>query len=251
LKSEIKGADCIIHEAAIPSVARSVRDPIRTNDANIMGTLTVLVAARDLEIDRVVFASSSSIYGDTPTLPKIETMPPNPKSPYALTKYAGERYCELFNELYGLKAICLRYFNVFGPKQDFHSEYSAVIPSFISNALSKCDLKIFGDGSQTRDFTYVKDVVQATLKAAETTATGIFNIASGKRISINELAEIIIRLTGSEVKINHLEPRLGDVRDSLADISKARVHIGYAPEYSIEIGLQETIGWFRTIGQII
>jgi UDP-glucose 4-epimerase len=245
LKSTLNGAEYLFHAAAIPSVQRSIGDPIKTNEAGITGTLNVLVAARDSGVKRVIFASSSSVYGETPTLPKREDMTPMPLSPYALTKLAGEHYCQLFTELYGLSTVSLRYFNVYGPHQDPSSEYSAVIPRFIKSALSGNSLTIYGDGDQTRDLTYVKDVVRANMLAAESKATGVFNIATGSRISINELAKLIIKISGKASTIVYTPPRPGDIRHSLADISRAHETFGYSPRYSLEEGVKETMDWFN------
>ncbi len=241
MKKVLDGVETVYHQAAIPSVPRSIRDPIRSNHANIGGTLTLLIACRDTGVRNVVYASSSSVYGDTPTLPKVETMEPNPKSPYAVSKLIGEHYTRVFSELYGLKAVSLRYFNVFGPRQNPDSEYSAVIPKFVKAAMKGEPLTIYGDGEQTRDFTYVKDVVEANKKAAG--KSGIYNIAGGRRITINELAEKIIELTGSSSDIIHAEERKGDVKHSLADISRAKKKLGWQPQYSLEEGLKEYIDY--------
>jgi UDP-glucose 4-epimerase len=245
VKDAFRDVDYVLHQAAIPSVPRSVRDPLRTNETGIVGTLTVLVAARDCDVKKVIFASSSSVYGDAPTLPKREDMLPNPLSPYALTKATGEHYCRLFHDLYGLKTTALRYFNVYGSRQDPKSEYAAVIPKFISCALSGEPMPMHGDGMQTRDFTFVKDVVAANLLAVESSAIGVFNIAGGKRVSVMELAGIIAKECGVELKVEHLPARAGDVRDSLADVSKAKRDFGYEPRYSLEEGLKETVKWFK------
>lgn len=189
-------ADFVFHQAALPSVQRSIEDPAHTNEVNIRGTLNVLMAARDAGVKKVIYASSSSVYGDTPELPKREGMTPNPLSPYAVTKLVGEYYCKVFNDVYGLNTISLRYFNVYGPRQDPHSEYAAVIPRFVSRILKGEPPIIYGDGQQTRDFTFVKDVVNANILAMNSDATGVYNIASGRMISIQELATLITRLTG-------------------------------------------------------
>ncbi len=244
LRDVFKDVEYVFHQAAIPSVARSIDDPITTNDANVNGTLNVLIAARDRDVRKVIYASSSSVYGDTPILPKREDMKPNPKSPYAVSKLAGEYYCKVFSEVYGLKTVCLRYFNVYGPRQDPYSEYAAVIPRFIMRVLNKKPPIIFGDGNQTRDFTFVKDVVKANILAMERNVEGIFNIASGKRISINELANKIMEIAGIKLKPIYDKPRPGDIRHSLADISLAREKLGYRPEYDLEMGLEVTIRWF-------
>lgn len=245
LNNLFEGVDGVFHQGAIPSVPRSVNDPVRTNEANITGTLNVLTAARDCGVKKVVFASSSSVYGNTPTLPKHEGMSPSPLSPYALQKLTGETYCGLFTDLYGLKTTALRYFNVFGPKQDPNSQYAAVIPNFITKILNKESPVIYGDGEQTRDFTYVKNVIQANVKAMESSATGFYNVACGERISLNELARTIMEILTFEMDPIYEEPRMGDVRDSLADISKANLAFGYKPEYNLKEGLEETIAWYK------
>lgn len=245
LKKQFINVDGVFHQGAIPSVPRSISDPIRTNEANVTGTLNVLTAARDCGVKKVVFASSSSIYGDTPTLPKHEGMCPNPLSPYALQKLTGETYCTLFTELYGLDTVALRYFNVFGPKQDPNSQYAAVIPNFIKKLLNKEPPIIYGDGEQTRDFTYVKNVIQANVRAMESSATGIYNIACNERVSLNKLAKTIMEIIGFEIDPIYEESRPGDVKHSLADISKAKNAFNYNPEYSLIEGLKETVEWFQ------
>lgn len=245
LSREIAGSKYVLHQAALPSVARSVADPVTTNRINVEGTLNVLLAARETSVEKVVIASSSSIYGDTPELPKREDMPYNPLSPYAVSKVSEELYSEVFNQLYDISTICLRYFNVYGPKQDSKSEYAAVIPKFITSALEGRPLTIYGDGEQTRDFTFIEDVIQANLLAMSSDNEGSFNIAYGENISINELAEKVIELTSSSSEIIHVEPRAGDVRHSLADITKAKKELGYEPKYSLDEGLAKTIEWFR------
>ena len=245
LKEAFSGSDTVFHEAAIPSVQRSVDNPIASNEANVEGTLKVLVAARDCGVRKVVYASSSSAYGNTPTLPKIEDMKPNPRSPYAVSKLAGEYYCRVFSEVYGLKTACLRYFNVYGPRQNPHSEYAAVIPRFVTRILAHEPPVIYGDGGQTRDFTFVKDVVKANILAGESPAEGVFNIACGKRVSLNELAGKIMEITGIKVEMSYEGARPGDVRDSLADISSAGDKLGYKPGFELDSGLRETVEWFR------
>lgn len=242
--------DGIFHEGAIPSVQRSVENPIASNEANITGTLNVLVVARDAGVRKVVFAASSSAYGDTPTLPKVETMPANPLSPYALTKYTCEQYCHLFSKLYGLQTACLRYFNVYGPRQNPESNYAAVIPKFITTILRNESPVIHGDGLTSRDFTFVKDVVQANLKAMLSDAQGVYNIAYGQRTTLNELAHMIMDITGNQVDIRYDDPRVGDVKHSLADITKAQSSFGYTPEYSIRKGLEVTLEWFKNQSKI-
>jgi len=245
LKEAFSGADTVFHQAAIPSVQRSVDNPIASNEANVEGTLKVLVAARDCNVRKVVYASSSSAYGDTPTLPKIEEMMPNPKSPYAISKLAGEYYCRVFSEVYGLKTACLRYFNVYGPRQNPESQYAAVIPRFITRVLAHEPPVIYGDGKQTRDFTFVKDVVKANILAMQSPAEGVFNIACGQRVSLNELAGKIMEITGIKLDLIYDKPRQGDVRDSLADISSAGDRLGYKPDFDLNMGLEATVEWFR------
>jgi len=245
LKKIFEGADGIFHEGAIASVPRSIANPLATNEANVTGTLNVLIAARDCGVRKVLFASSSSVYGNTPILPKHEDMIPNPLSPYAVSKLTGEHYLKVFSEVYGFKTLSLRYFNVFGPRQDPQSEYAAVIPRFITKILRRESPTIYGDGRQTRDFTYVKDVVQANIRAMESDAQGVFNVAYCKRIDLNELANMIMEITGITVPLIYEPPRTGDVRDSLADIRRAQEAFGYAPEYTVKTGMKETIAWYR------
>ncbi len=244
LQKLFQGVTYIFHEAAIPGVPQSVDSPQASHEANITGTLNMLLSARDNGIKKVIYASSSSVYGDTPTLPKKEDMLPTPQSPYAVTKLAGEYYCQVFHQVYGLPTVCLRYFNVYGSRQDPCSQYAAVIPSFIRRVSQRKSPIIFGDGEQTRDFTFVEDAVEATILAAESNASGIFNIGRGESTSINQLAELIIGLVGKSVEPIREEPRPGDIRHSLADISRARV-FGYEPKYSLEEGLRETIRSFQ------
>ncbi len=245
LKKIFEGADGVFHEGAIASVPRSIANPLATNEANVTGTLNVLVAARDCGVRKVLFASSSSVYGNTPVLPKREDMTPNPLSPYAVSKLIGEHYLKVFSEVYGLKTLSLRYFNVFGPRQDPKSEYAAVIPKFITKILNHESPIIYGDGGQTRDFTYIKDVVQANIRAMESDAEGVFNVAYCKRIDLNELASLIMEIIGITVPLLYEPPRNGDVRDSLADIRRAQEIFGYTPEYTVKTGLEETIAWYR------
>ncbi len=245
LQDLFAGADGVFHQAAIPSVPRSVNDPVSSNEANVTGTVNVLVAAKDCGVRKVVAASSSSVYGDTPVLPKHEAMQPNPLSPYAVSKLADEYYGKVFSELYGIQTVFLRYFNVFGPRQDPNSEYAAVIPKFITRLLANRPPTIYGDGEQTRDFTFVRDVVQANIRAMESDAQGVFNIACGRRISLNDLASILMDIIGVRVDPVYEPVRPGDVRDSLADISRAREAFGYDPQYAVEEGLAETVDWFR------
>src|SRR5512142_988227 len=219
----VEGADYVLHEAAIPSVPRSVQDPITSNRANIDATLNVLVAARDAGVKRLVYAGSSSAYGDTPTLPKREDMPTSPLSPYALQKLVGEQYCQMFTRLYGFEAVTIRYFNVFGPRQDPSSPYSGVISLFTTALLARQQPLIYGDGEQTRDFTYVANVVDGVLRACEApkAAGEVINVACGTRISLNELLHVMNKIVGTEITPIYKEPRAGDVRDSQADIGKA------------------------------
>jgi len=247
LQKLFKDVDYIFHQAAIPSVPRSVKDPISSNYTNVNGTLNVLVAARDNNVKKLVYASSSSAYGDTPVLPKSEDMKPCPLSPYAISKLTAEYYCQVFSDVYNLATASLRYFNVFGPRQDPSSEYAAVIPKFIGSILNNKSPIVYGDGEQTRDFTFVDDVVNANILAAESMSTGVFNIAGGKRISINDLAGLIMELLDKDLDITHIEPQPGDIKHSLADISKAREQIKYIPKFNVKDGLKETVKWFQQI----
>lgn len=239
----VRDVEVVFHQGAVPSVPRSVAEPVRTNRANVVGTLGVLEAARQAGVRRVVYAASSSAYGDTEVLPKVESMPPNPRSPYALQKYAGEVYCRLYHELYGLETVALRYFNVFGPRQDPKSEYAAVVPRFATACLRREPAQIHGDGEQSRDFTFVADTVRANLLAAEAKdAPGhVINVAGGRRISLNELYATLQRITGSTVPATHGPPRAGDVKHSLADLSRARTLLGFEPRVSLEDGLRRTL----------
>lgn len=242
-----KGVDYVIHMAALPSVPRSIRTPIESNDVNVSGTLNVLIAARDLGVKRVVYGASSSAYGNTEVLPKTEDMAALPLSPYAVNKFAGELYCRVFHQVYGLEAVSLRYFNVFGPRQDPMSQYSAVIPKFIGAALAGQSPTIFGDGEQSRDFTFVENVVAANLLAcqAEGASGETINIACGTRVTLNELAGMIGRIVGTDVKPTYQPQRTGDVRHSLADIRKAERILGYQPKIGLEEGLRRTVDWLR------
>jgi nucleoside-diphosphate-sugar epimerase len=243
----VAGVDYVLHQAAIPSVPRSVADPLTSHRANLDATLAVLLAARDAGVRRVVYAGSSSAYGDTPVLPKREDMPPNPLSPYALQKLVGEQYLQMFTKLYGLDTVTIRYFNVFGPRQDPSSPYSGVIALVVSRLLRGQAPSIVGDGEQTRDFTYVDNVVDGVLRAATApAATGeVINVATGTRISINQLADSLQRVLGVDIPPVHVPPRQGDVRDSLADITKARTLLGYQPLVSLDEGLRRTVDWYR------
>ena len=245
LREVFRDAGYVFHEAAISSVPQSIDNPLASHEGNITGTLNVLLAARDNGAKKVIFASSSSVYGDTAVLPKKEDMTPSPRSPYAVSKLAGEYYCQVFSQVYGLPTVCLRFFNVYGPRQDPDSPYAAVIPLFIKRLCEGKPPIIFGDGTQTRDFTFVKDAVDANILLAQSDASGVFNISQGKSITINQLAELIIKLVGSnKIKPIYQEPRPGDILHSLADISKAKV-FGYEPKYSLEEGLRETIESFE------
>jgi nucleoside-diphosphate-sugar epimerase len=243
----VEGIDYVLHQAAIPSVPRSVQDPITSNRANIDASLNVLVAARDARVKRVVYAGSSSAYGDAPTLPKVETMPTAPLSPYALQKLVAEQYCQMFTRLYGLETVTIRYFNVFGPRQDPSSPYSGVISLFISALCEGRRPTIYGDGGHTRDFTYVANVVDGVLRACDAKdASGeVINVATGGRISLNQLFETIRDLVSAKVEPIYADPRPGDVRDSQADIQKARRLLGYEPKVSFSEGLKKTVEWYR------
>ena len=243
----MKDIEYVFHQAALASVQRSVEDPLSSNAVNVGGTLNILFSARDAGVKKLIYASSSSIYGDTPTLPKKEDMPPNPLSPYALQKYVGEQYCRLFFQLYGLETISLRYFNIFGPKQDPTSIYSAVIPKFIDALVKGHPPMIFGDGEQSRDFTYIDNVVQANLLAmsAEHLNGEVVNIACGKRTSLNQLLNILKGILGSKVSPVYQEPRKGDVKHSLADISRGKKILNYDPKIGIEVGLRKTVEYFQ------
>ncbi len=247
----VQGVDYVLHQAAIPSVPRSVEDPITSNRANIDAALNVLVAARDAGVRRVVYAGSSSAYGDTPTLPKDETMPTAPLSPYALQKLVAEQYCQMFTALYGLETVTTRYFNVFGPRQDPSSPYSGVISLFISALCEGRQPSIYGDGEQTRDFTYVANVVDGVLRActAPQASGEVINVATGGRISLNHLFRTVRDYLGAKVEPIYGPGRAGDVRDSQAAIDKARRLLGYEPIVSFEKGLENTVNWYRTSQQ--
>ncbi len=244
----IAGADYVLHQAAIPSVPRSVADPISSNRANVDATLNVLVAARDAKVKRLVFAASSSAYGNAAALPKREDMGTAPLSPYALQKVVGEQYLQMFTALYGLETVATRYFNVFGPRQDPGSPYSGVISLFITKLLAGEAPKIYGDGGQTRDFTYVANVVDGVLRActADGASGQIINVATGGRISLNELFTTLRTIIGGTMEPEYLPERAGDVRDSQADIGKAQQILGYAPIVTFEEGLRRTVDWYRT-----
>jgi len=243
-----RGADYVVHQAAIPSVPKSILDPVKSHNANVNGTLNVLVASRDAGVKRVVYASSSSLYGDSPTLPKHEGMMPNPLSPYGAQKLFGEMYGQVFTKAYGLETVALRYFNVFGPRQDATSQYSGVLALFIPAVLQGRRPTIYGDGLQSRDFTYVKNVVQANLLACTVPGVGgqVFNIACGDRITLNSMLQQINRAIGKDISPIYAEPRAGDIKHSQADITRAREHLGYEPKVSFEEGLRHTIEWYRS-----
>jgi nucleoside-diphosphate-sugar epimerase len=241
----VHGIDYVLHQAAIPSVQRSVNNPVETNRANVTSTLLLLEAARRQSVRRFVYASSSSAYGDTPVLPKREDMAPNPLSPYALQKFASERYCQLYFNLYKLETVSLRYFNVFGPSQDPHSEYSAVIPKFASRLSQGAPLIVYGDGEQSRDFTYVDNVVEANLLAlrAPRAAGAVINVGCGERITLNTLVQNLEEILQVRAKVDYQARRPGDVRDSLADIRLAREVLGYHPKIGVMEGLRRTVGF--------
>jgi nucleoside-diphosphate-sugar epimerase len=240
-------AEYVLHLAARTSVPRSVKDPIESNRINIDGTLNVLVAARDAKVKRIVFAASSSAYGETPTLPKVETMRPMPISPYGVTKFVGELYLQTFGRCYGLENVCLRYFNVFGPRQDPGSPYSGVLAKFCTAFLEETQPLIFGDGQQTRDFTYVDNAVQANLLACEAPNVSgkVFNVGVGGRISLNQVVELLAKISGRHLEVKYDPARDGDIRDSQADIAQARELLGYDPQVDFEEGLRRTFEWYR------
>jgi nucleoside-diphosphate-sugar epimerase len=245
----LQGAEVVFHEAAIPSVPRSVENPAQSHLASVDGTFNLLLAARDQKVRRVVYAASSSAYGDQPTLPKVEDMAPDPLSPYAVAKLVGEYYCQVFTRVYGLETVSLRYFNVFGPRQDPGSQYSGVVSRFISALCSDETPVIYGDGEQSRDFTYIDNVVSANLKAA--TSTGgvgkVLNVAIGDQITLNQLLADLKDLIGKpDVKAEYREARVGDVRHSLADTTRAREFLGYEPTVGLREGLKRTIDWWKT-----
>lgn len=248
VKKAVYGVNYVIHLAALGSVPRSVEDPLTTHDVNVTGTLNILNASKEAGIKRVVYASSSSVYGDTPTLPKKEDMFPTPQSPYAVSKLSGEYYCKVFYKVYGLETVSLRYFNVYGKRQDPLSQYAAVMPKFITALLTGESPTIFGDGEQSRDFTFVDDCNQANIKAcfARGCEGGHFNIGSGNRITINEVFGKIKRKAGSRVAPVYAESRKGDVKHSLADISKAKESLLYKPEFSIDEGIEMVVDWYTS-----
>lgn len=252
MRSACTGADFVLHQAAIPSVPKSVLDPLGSNRANVDGTVNVLVAARDAKVKRVVYAASSSAYGDTPTLPKHEQMRPDPISPYAVAKLASEQYMISFYRCYGLETVCLRYFNIFGPRQDPSSPYSGVLAKFITQMLRGEQPTIFGDGAQSRDFTYIDNAVEANLLACkapvERVAGQVFNVATGRRVDLNETFKLLQPLTSYQGQPKYAAGRSGDVKHSLADISKAEAGLGYKPAVDFEGGLRRTVEWYRKAG---
>jgi UDP-N-acetylglucosamine/UDP-N-acetyl-alpha-D-glucosaminouronate 4-epimerase len=249
LREASRGVDCVFHEAALPSVPRSVKDPLSSNQANVDGTLNLLVAARDANVKRVIYAASSSAYGDTLTLPKKEDMLPRPISPYATAKLASEYYMTSFYRCYGLETVCLRYFNVFGPRQDPSSPYSGVLAKFITQMLKGKPPTIFGDGKQSRDFTYVDNVIEANLLAARTqnseVAGRVFNVATGRQTSLYQTIQILKELTNYSGDVTYGPERIGDVKHSLADVSLAKQGFGYIPKVEFEEGLARTVAWYR------
>jgi nucleoside-diphosphate-sugar epimerase len=247
VRKAMHDAEYVLHLAARTSVPRSVKDPIETNRINIDGTLNVLVAAKELKVKRVVFAASSSAYGETPTLPKVETMQPQPISPYGVTKFVGELYGQTFGRCYGLENVSLRYFNIFGPRQDPGSPYSGVLAKFCTAFLEDTQPIVFGDGEQTRDFTFVENAVQANLLACEAPNVSgkVFNVGVGGRVSLNDVLRELGRITGKTLEAKYDPPRDGDIRDSQADISQAREFLGYAPQVTFEEGLARTFEWYR------
>jgi nucleoside-diphosphate-sugar epimerase len=246
-RKAVAGTEFVLHQAAIPSVPRSIEDPMASNRANVTATLNMLVAARDAGVKRLVYASSSSAYGDSEVLPKVETQPDNPISPYALTKLAGEKYAVIFHRIYGVSTASLRYFNVFGPRQDPNSPYSAVISKFVTAALQGHRPTVHGDGEQSRDFTFVENVVSANLLAchAEGVSGMVFNVGTGERHTLNDLLRTLSTLLGRDLDPEYVAPRRGDVRHSLADIGRARQHLGYEVKVGFEEGLRRTVTWFR------
>jgi nucleoside-diphosphate-sugar epimerase len=249
VRKAVHEAECVLHLAARTSVPRSVKDPIETNRINVDGTLNILVAARDAKVKRFVFAASSSAYGETPTLPKVETMQPEPISPYGVAKYVGELYAQMFGRVYGLENVSLRYFNIFGPRQDPGSPYSGVLAKFCTAFLEETQPVIFGDGEQTRDFTYVENAVQANLLACEAPNVSgkVFNVGTGGRFSLNQTVELLRKISGKPLETKYDVPRDGDIRDSQADISQAREYLGYKPQVDFEEGLRRTFEWYHDV----
>jgi nucleoside-diphosphate-sugar epimerase len=251
-----EGIEVVLHHGALPSVPKSVRDPLASNQANVLGTLHVLIAARDAGVRRVIYASSSSVYGDAdPSRPKSEDMFPDPISPYGVTKLAAEHYCRVFWQVYGLETVALRYFNVFGPRQNPASQYAAVIPRFITAVLDGAQPTVYGDGEQTRDFTYVGNVVEGNLIAAcapaDRVAGQVFNLASGGRISLNELIHALGEITGRPIQPTYTDPRPGDIKHSQAAVEKARAAMGYTAEIGFMDGLERTVAWYRRQAEVV
>jgi len=248
VRRSMQAADYVIHLAARTSVPRSVKDPLETNRVNIDGTLNVLMAARDAKVKRLVIAASSSAYGETPSLPKVETMQPGPISPYGVTKYVGELYAQVFGRVYGLQSVSLRYFNVFGPRQDPSSPYSGVLSKFCAAFLEGTEPVVFGDGEQTRDFTYIENVVQATLLACEAPAASgrVINVGTGQRISLKQTLELLREISGNALEAKYEPPRDGDIRDSQADIALSRELLGYEPTVNFAEGLRRTFAWYQS-----
>jgi len=246
----VHGADFVLHQAALASVPRSIADPVSNNQVNVQGTLNVLVAAQRHRVKRVVYASSSSVYGDSEELPKVETMTPNPKSPYAVAKLAAEQYCRVFADLHGMTTISLRYFNVFGPRQDPSSQYSAVIPIFVRCLLQGQAPTVYGDGEQSRDLTFISNVVRANLLACEANVTGgrVYNIACGGRYTINQVFEALEKRIGSGLKPHYEPTRAGDVKHSMADITRIQRELGYQPTVGFEDGIDATVRWYQDAG---
>jgi nucleoside-diphosphate-sugar epimerase len=249
VRKAVHEAECVLHLAARTSVPRSVKDPLETNRINVDGTLNVFLAARDAKVKRVIFAASSSAYGETPTQPKVETMQPEPISPYGVTKYVGELYAQTFGRVYGLENVSLRYFNIFGPRQDPGSPYSGVLAKFCTAFLEDSQPVIFGDGEQTRDFTFIENVVQASLLACEAPNISgkVFNVGVGGRFSLNQTVELLRKISGKRIEAKYDAPRDGDIRDSQADIAQAREFLGYEPQVDFEEGLRRTFEWYRGV----
>jgi UDP-glucose 4-epimerase len=247
------GVECIFHEAAIPSVPRSIEDPVASNYAGVSGTVQLLVAAKDAKVRRVVYAGSSSVYGNTPTLPKQEQMQPSPISPYAVTKLAGELYMQSFTRVYGLETVVIRYFNVFGPYQDPTSHYSGILAIFTMKMLAGEIPTIYGDGEQSRDFTFIQNVVHGNLLASEAPAERVsgkvFNVATGNRVTLNQTVEILRRATGYTGEVRYAAERSGDVKHSLADISRAKESFGYEPLVNFNEGIERTVAWYKTAAE--
>lgn len=252
LAQALAGVDYVLHLAAIPSVPRSVKDPWTSHRVNVDGTLNVLLAAREAKVKRVIYAASSSAYGDSPTLPKHEAMPPKPISPYAVGKLAGELYAQVFTLVYGLETVCLRYFNIFGPRQDPASPYSGVLSRFITTLLQGERPTVFGDGEQSRDFTYVDNAVEATLRActAPLAVGKVINVATGQRYTLNQILDLLRTILCKSIEPVYAAPRAGDIRHSLADISLARELLGYSPKVSLEEGLLKTVEWYQRNGEL-